>query len=110
MSDSPNEPHSADFRPHYKRLAHGAVSFVPPLYAALLRFAAFIRRGEAQEPQPLPRVHESSATYCYNVWLRYLIYAHRDGLNARPETVAEIGMSESDRTTRVAFVQALKPD
>lgn len=94
-SDSPNETRSAALPPHYKRLAHGAASFVPPLYAALLRLAAFVRRGEAQEPQRLPRMHELSATYCYNVWLRHLIYAHLDGLNDRPETVVEIGPGAS---------------
>lgn len=99
MSDSPNETRSAAFPPHYKRLAHGAASFVPPLYAALLRLAAFVRRvrgqGRVQEPAPRRLVHGLSAAYCYNVWLRHLIYAHIDGLDDRPETVVEIGPGAS---------------
>lgn len=94
MNDSQTNADSV-LRPHYKRLAHGVVSYVPPLYLALLRSAAFFRRGDAQEPQTSPRMHEMSGAYCYNVWLRHLIYAHMAGLNARPETVVELGPGRS---------------
>ena len=94
MNDSRTNADSV-LRPHYKRLAHGVASYVPPLYAALLRSAAFFRREEAQEPQTSPRMHEMSAAYCYNVWLRHLVYAHMAGLDARPETVVELGPGRS---------------
>ena len=88
----------ANLPPHYKRLAHGAASFVPPLYAALLRSAAFVRsvRGTPTvQTEVAPPRHGDSPQYCYNVWLRHLIYAHKDGLNDRPETVVEIGPGDS---------------
>ncbi len=36
-----------------------------------------------------------SARYCYGVWLRHLIMAHRNGLSTQPETVAELGPGDS---------------
>jgi len=89
---------NANLPPHYKRLAHGAASYVPPLYAALLRSAAFVRRvrgAPAQEPKAAPMRHGDSAAYCYNIWLRYLASAGEDGFDDRPEAVVEIGPGDS---------------
>lgn len=36
-----------------------------------------------------------SARYCYSVWLRHLVMAKRNGLNAHPEVVAELGPGDS---------------
>jgi hypothetical protein len=37
----------------------------------------------------------SSARYCYSVWLRHLVMAHRAGLPTAPQTVAELGPGDS---------------
>ena len=36
-----------------------------------------------------------SARYCYSVWLRHLIWAHRQGRTTIPHTVAELGPGDS---------------
>jgi predicted SAM-dependent methyltransferase len=36
-----------------------------------------------------------SARYCYSVWLRHLVHAHRSGLNVDPKTIAELGPGDS---------------
>lgn len=36
-----------------------------------------------------------SARYCYSVWLRHLVVAHRNGLPTNPGTVAELGPGDS---------------
>ena len=36
-----------------------------------------------------------SARYCYSVWLRHLVMAKRQGLNTRPQVVAELGPGDS---------------
>lgn len=36
-----------------------------------------------------------SARYCYSVWLRHLVMAHRNGLNPYPKIVAELGPGDS---------------
>lgn len=36
-----------------------------------------------------------SARYCYSVWLRHLVMAQQQGLNSRPQTVAELGPGDS---------------
>jgi len=36
-----------------------------------------------------------SARYCYSVWMRHLVRARDTGLNANPETVAELGPGDS---------------
>lgn len=37
----------------------------------------------------------SSPRYCYSVWLRHLVMAHRHGLPTAPNTVAELGPGDS---------------
>lgn len=36
-----------------------------------------------------------SAEYCYSVWLRHLVLAHRNGLDCDPRTVVELGPGDS---------------
>ncbi len=36
-----------------------------------------------------------SARYCYSVWLRHLVFAHRNGLPTSPKIVAELGPGDS---------------
>lgn len=36
-----------------------------------------------------------SARYCYSVWLRHLVMAHKNGLNTNPKVVAELGPGDS---------------
>jgi Methyltransferase domain len=37
----------------------------------------------------------ASARYCYSVWLRHLVHAHRSGLDTDPKTIAELGPGDS---------------
>lgn len=37
----------------------------------------------------------ASARYCYSVWLRHLVMAHKNALNTFPRTVAELGPGDS---------------
>ena len=37
----------------------------------------------------------NSARYCYSVWLRHLLVAHRSGLDSCPRVVAELGPGDS---------------
>lgn len=36
-----------------------------------------------------------SARYCYSVWLRHLVMAHKNGLSTQPDAVAELGPGDS---------------
>lgn len=36
-----------------------------------------------------------SGSYCYSVWMRHLVMAYKNGLNARPAVVAELGPGDS---------------
>lgn len=36
-----------------------------------------------------------SARYCYSVWMRHLVMAHKNGLHTNPEIVAELGPGDS---------------
>jgi predicted SAM-dependent methyltransferase len=36
-----------------------------------------------------------SARYCYSVWLRHLVMAHKNGLSTQPDAVAELGTGDS---------------
>lgn len=36
-----------------------------------------------------------SARYCYSVWLRHLVEAEKNGLNTRPNVIAELGPGDS---------------
>jgi len=65
--------------PRIVPLAYGVVSFLPGV--ARLRDKGTGGTG--------------SARYCYAVWLRHLVSAARQGLDARPATVAEIGPGDS---------------
>lgn len=37
----------------------------------------------------------TDARYCYSVWLRHLVMAHRSGLDTNPRTVTELGPGDS---------------
>lgn len=37
----------------------------------------------------------TSSRYCYSVWLRHLVMAHKSGLNSCPKIVAELGPGDS---------------
>ena len=37
----------------------------------------------------------ASARYCYSVWLRHLVMAHKSGLSTQPAVVAELGPGDS---------------
>lgn len=63
-----------------KLLMKGAATFVPGAYSALSKK----RTGGSD-----------SARYCYSVWLRHLVMAHRHGLSTDPSTVAELGPGDS---------------
>lgn len=39
--------------------------------------------------------HTDSAEYCYGVWMKHLALLHAHGLNAIPQTIAELGPGES---------------
>lgn len=45
-----------------------------------------------------------SARYCYSVWLRHLVWAHRHGLTDVPGTVAELGPGDSLGTGLAALL------
>jgi hypothetical protein len=68
-----------DMEINARELAIGLASYVPPLGRRVAR-----RSGGT-----------SSARYCYAVWLRHLVLAHRNGLAADPGTVAELGPGDS---------------
>ena len=38
---------------------------------------------------------KNTARYCYSIWLRHLVLAHKNGLNTSPKSVAEIGPGDS---------------
>jgi SAM-dependent methyltransferase len=60
-------------------LIHGILSFRP-------RFRSTDSAGGGDS---------QSARYCYSVWLRHLTLAHTNGLQAMPETIAELGPGNS---------------
>ena len=62
-----------------KQLLFGLATFVPVLG---IRPAA-------------PGGDTQSSRYCYSVWLRHLVMAHRSGLNTNPEIVSELGPGNS---------------
>ncbi len=64
--------------PHRRELLKGLLSNVPYLRTRL--------RGSGGSV---------SARYCYSVWLRHLVSAHRAGLPVNPRVVAELGPGES---------------
>src|SRR5712691_8294749 len=62
-----------------RQMLFGAATYVPGVYSLVAK-----RQGEGH-----------SARYCYAVWLRHLVLAHRHGLNALPRAVAELGPGTS---------------
>jgi len=62
----------------------------------LLAYLPFIRH---QEPK-----HSSSARYCYTVWMRHLVMAHKNNLPSNPEIVAELGPGASIGTGIAALI------
>ena len=63
-----------------KPIATGLASFLPGAYYL---HARLLGRSKGQRVNP--------ARYCYSVWLRHLVHAAENGLNTRPDTVAELG-------------------
>jgi hypothetical protein len=68
-----------DLEINVRELAVGLASYVPPLSRRVAR-----RSGGT-----------SSARYCYAVWLRHLVLAHRNGLATDLGAVAELGPGDS---------------
>jgi hypothetical protein len=64
-----------------RTLASGLASYLPGAPAFL---ASSMKTGGT-----------SNARYCYSVWLRHLVMAHRHGLTRLPHTVAELGPGAS---------------
>ena len=62
-----------------KQLIKGLISFVPGINKILAKGTG----------------GTDSAKYCYSVWLRHLVMAKINGLNANPQTVAELGPGDS---------------
>jgi len=67
------------FRQFTRRLATGIATFVPGVEALSERTTG----------------GTSSASYCYRVWLRHLIYASEHGFTTDPRVVAEFGPGDS---------------
>ena len=61
------------------QLLYGIATFIPGV-------AAVFGRGGGDT---------NSARYCYSVWLRHLVSAFANGLQAHPRTVAELGPGDS---------------
>jgi hypothetical protein len=61
-----------------RQVLFGTASYIPGVYSLVAK-----RQREA-----------SSARYCYAVWLRHLVLAHRHGLNVPPRIVVELGPGE----------------
>src|SRR5688572_12920493 len=62
-----------------RQVLFGAATYVPGVYSLVAK-----RRRE-----------EHSARYCYAVWLRHLVFAHRHGFNVPPRRVVELGPGAS---------------
>ena len=62
-----------------RQLLFGAATYVPGVYSLVAK-----RQREG-----------GSARYCYAVWLRHLVVAHRHGLNFQPRIVVELGPGAS---------------
>lgn len=62
-----------------RTLVHGIATFVPGV-----RYLRAKGTGGS-----------NSARYCYSVWLRHLLMAHRSGLDSCPRVVAELGPGDS---------------
>jgi hypothetical protein len=72
----------------YRRLIFNAVTFLPgterlPIIKTRL------------EKRVIGTGGTNSARYCYSVWLRHLVMAAQNGLNADPKDVAELGPGDS---------------
>ncbi|MBE3098097.1 MAG: methyltransferase domain-containing protein [Planctomycetes bacterium] len=61
------------------RVLRGLATYIPGLH----RISAESGKGTV------------SARYCYSVWLRHLVMAHRSSLSVHPEVVAELGPGDS---------------
>ncbi|MBI5787656.1 MAG: methyltransferase domain-containing protein [Candidatus Schekmanbacteria bacterium] len=69
-------------------LLKGMATYIPGLYNLVSR----------------NRERESSARYCYSVWLRHLKMACQNGLTSYPEVVAELGPGNSLGTGLAALI------
>ena len=70
-----------------KQIAYGLTTALPGLGAVAIRLRRGARGGEGGGA--------GSARYCYSVWLRHLVKAAGNGLDARPATVVEFGPGDS---------------
>jgi hypothetical protein len=59
-------------------LVTGLASYIPGLYGRIARSGG-----------------SSSATYCYEVWIKHLTFLHRAGLQRIPAAIAELGPGDS---------------
>ena len=50
----------------------------------------------------------ASARYCYSVWLRHLVVAHKNGLRTPPKIIAELGPGDSLGTGLAALLSGSK--
>ena len=71
------------------RMAYGACSLTPGLSWPATRAAGALRRKR------FPTKHSDSARYCYSAWLRHLVHARDNGLDAHPKVTAELGPGDS---------------
>src|SRR5258705_10738884 len=62
-----------------RQMLFGAATYVPGVYS-------LVTKGQREG---------NSARYCYAVWLRHLVVAHRYALNVRPKIVVELGPGAS---------------
>ncbi len=65
------------------RVIKGITTFIPGVLWTYTKLYKHIHPGTV------------SARYCYSVWLRHLVMAHKAGLPTNPKTVAELGPGNS---------------
>ena len=70
-----------------KQIAYGLATSLPGLGAIAIRLRRRARGGEGGGA--------GSARYCYSVWLRHLVKAAGNGLDAQPASVVEFGPGDS---------------
>ncbi len=71
-----------------KRLLFNAATFIPGVTSLPMVRRKLTRRSIGTHGT-------DQARYCYSVWLRHLVSAHDNGLNADPRHVAELGPGDS---------------
>lgn len=63
-----------------KQMIKGALTFIPGVYKTF----SGLSTGGTDSPR-----------YCYSVWLRYLVMAHKSGISMSPKVIAELGPGDS---------------